>query len=147
MNISGTIEDLTSAKQQQTIDLLLSLGSLSTNPEHQPTIQLTPGSVQVHFSAPVATEAEAVAAAYTLERDDGLAAGFTLLAVGAWMALITWTFVRVFHKRLLFLIFANNDVRTNDASHATKDAEVSLSKTATVTTTTQTATETTIQIA
>ena len=83
----------------------------------------------------------------SIERDDGLAAGFTLLAVGAWMALITWTFVRVFHKRLLFLIFANNDVRTNDASHATKDAEVSLSKTATVTTTTQTATETTTQTA
>ena len=85
----------------------------------------------------------------SIERDDGLAAGFTLLAVGAWMALITWTFVRVFHKRLLFLIFANNDVRTNDASHATKDAEpeVSLSKMATVTTTTQTATETTTQTA
>ena len=83
----------------------------------------------------------------SIERDDGLAAGFTLLAVGAWMALITWTFVRVFHKRLLFLIFANNDVRTNDATHATKNAEVSLSKTATETTTTQTATETTIQIA
>ena len=65
-NASGSVEDYNLAKRERTIHVLAGLAGITVDPDEPPTLQVTAGSVQLIFSAPMADKAQAAQAAHAL---------------------------------------------------------------------------------